>query len=132
MAEEQSQVSTLEQLLAIIPQEGNEPTKLVPLVGTDVQVRIKQISLKKQRLLRRRASDKKGNVDEDMLEALTLQEALVEPKVSLAQAQALREAQFGSVQNLLEEIYAFAGINAWLVASRKAVEEAEASFRQGN
>jgi len=129
MSTDMTGILTLEQLLALL--EVETVTREVEVPGWPGRVVIKQFSLDVQRTIRQQARGEDDEVDQTMLDALTLHHGLVQPAITLEQARALTcKASLGAVQTILNAIHELSGLTALLEVSQKAVADTERRFRR--
>jgi len=85
---------------------------------------------KRQQFLRDAANAEKDETNLDMFEVSLLANCIVEPEMSLEAARQLQEKATGVVRYLLSEIYDLSGLTRLGSISKRAVEQAEKSFRK--
>ncbi len=122
-------VLTADELLAL--PNADEVTEEVSLAAWGLgTVRIRQFSIEEQRLIREQARGDGGDIDQARLDALTLAHGIVEPALTVEQAEGLLKKQFGPVQHILNSIHRLSGLTALLEVSAEAVAGAERRFRK--
>lgn len=119
---------TVEELLA--SPNADQITEEVEIAGLGT-VKICAFSKAMHSRMMREAQPKGGgDLDLEKFEALALVNGLAEPKLTLEQAQQLREKRWGAVQELLNHVWDLSGMNRFGGVTARAVEEAEESFRK--
>lgn len=96
----------------------------VPEWGGEVKVR--DLTKAAQQRIRKQAITVDGAIDPDKLEVLLLAECLVEPKITVEQAEQLKNKSAAAIDRILAGVMNLAGL------SEAAQKQALKSFRAGN
>ncbi|AVX31799.1 hypothetical protein CTH_2256 [Carboxydocella thermautotrophica] len=91
----------------------------------DGYVKIRGLTKAQQQAMRRQASTANGQIDTDKLETIMLASCLVEPAITLEQAEQLKNKSAAAIDRILREILELAGL------TEEAQKEAMKSFRPG-
>ncbi len=119
---------TTEQLLAQPDAEAVNKEIDLSAYGWPGSVRVRALSLGERDECRERAFDK-GKFRQDWFDGMALSIAMVEPRLTEDQAEALLKKPFGPLQVVLEAIMTLSCLTTRGEISAKAVDEAEAAFR---
>jgi hypothetical protein len=122
---DEQRMLTAEALLGL--PDASEETELVTIPGVG-DVRVRALSLAEHRAMRRDCAQG-DEFDEQRWNTLLLMNGLVDPKLTYDQAAQLTQKAVGAVTLLLAAILEISGLTERGYIAKKAVDEAEGSFR---